>query len=70
LTNWTGSGQEVATGVFAIDAEFKAVTNHLGVIKVQRFTLCDLELHAHQIDAGDLFRDRVLNLQASVYLEE
>jgi hypothetical protein len=42
-----------------------------GVGVVQRLlALGDAELLAHQVDAGDLLGDRVLDLQAGVDLEE
>ena len=42
----------------------------LGVVVVERLALGDAELLAHQVDAGDLLGDRVLDLQAGVDLEE
>ena len=42
----------------------------LGVAVLEQAALGDAELLPHQVDPGDLFRDRVLDLQASVHLEE
>ena len=41
-----------------------------GVVVVERAALGEAELLAHEVDAGDLLGDRVLDLQARVDLEE
>ncbi len=66
----TGLGEEPATGVLAVDAELDGVALRLRVVVVDGATGRDAELLAHQVDAGDLFGDRVLDLQAGVHLEE
>ena len=40
------------------------------VVVAERLAVGDAELLAHQVDAGDLLGDRVLDLQAGVDLEE
>jgi hypothetical protein len=45
-----------------------AVRDGVGVL--ERATLCEAELLAHEVDAGDLLGDRVLDLEAGVHLEE
>ena len=65
-----GLGQESATGVFAVDAELDRVTLGGRIVVAELLALGDAELLADEVDAGDLFRDRVLDLQARVDLEE
>ena len=65
-----GLGEESATGVLAVDAELDRVAVGLGVVVAELLALGDAELLAHEVDAGDLLRDRVLDLQARVDLEE
>ena len=65
-----GRGQEAAAGVLAVDAELDRVAARRGVVEVELLAVGDAELPAHQVDAGDLFGDRVLDLQAGVDLEE
>src|SRR5690606_9721308 len=62
--------QEAATGGFAVDAEIEGVAHRRRVVVVDRSAGGDAELLAHQVDAGDLFGYRVLDLQAGVHLEE
>jgi hypothetical protein len=63
-------GQEAATGVLAVDPELDGVGVRLGVVVADLLAVGDAELLAHQVDAGDLLGDRVLDLQAGVDLEE
>ena len=42
----------------------------LGIVVADLLALGEAELLAHQVDAGDLFGDRVLDLQPGVHLEE
>ena len=65
-----GRGQEAAAGILAVDAKFKGVSGCDGVAVGQLATLGEAELFAYQVDAGDLFGDSVLHLQAGVDLEE
>ena len=66
----SGRGEEVAAGVLAVDAELDRVAGRDGVGVVERAALGEPELLAHEVDAGDLLGDRVLDLQAGVHLEE
>ena len=36
----------------------------------QRFAVCDSEHFAYQVQAGDLLRNRVLDLKTGVHLQE
>ena len=65
-----GRGQEAAAGILAVDPELDGVRVRLGVGVVERLAVGDAELLAHQVDAGDLLGDRVLDLEAGVDLEE
>ena len=65
-----GGREEPAAGVLAVDAELDRVAVRLGVGVVERLAVGDAELLAHEVDAGDLLGDRVLDLQAGVDLEE
>ncbi len=65
-----GGRQEPAAGVLAVDAELDRVPTHLGVAVAELLAVGDPEHLAHQVDAGDLLGDRVLDLQAGVHLEE
>ena len=65
-----GRRQEAAAGVLAVDAELDGVRVRLGVGVVERLAVGDAELLAHEVDAGDLLGDRVLDLEAGVDLEE
>ena len=67
----SGGGQEPAAGVLAIDAELDRVPARGRVLgDGQRLAVGDLELLQHQVDAGGLLGDGVLDLQAGVDLEE
>ncbi len=66
----TGRREEVAARVLAVDAELERVAARGGVLVVERAALGDPELLADEVDARDLFRDAVLDLQAGVHLEE
>ena len=66
-----GRGQETAAGVLAVDPEFDGVAaDGAGSSIAQRLAVGDAEHLAHQVDAGDLLGDRVLDLQPGVDLEE
>ena len=65
-----GRGQEVAAGVLAVDPELDRVRVRLGVVVAERLAVGDAELLAHEVDAGDLLGDRVLDLEPGVDLEE
>ncbi len=66
----TGCRHEVQAGIFAVDAELERVTFGNGVVIVEGPTLGETELLAHEIDAGDLLGDGMLDLQPGVDLEE
>ena len=63
-------GQEVASGVLAVDPELDRVRVWLRVVVAERLPVGDAELLADEVDAGDLLADRVLDLEAGVDLEE
>ena len=63
-------GQEVRGRVLAVDAELQGVPARDDLVVPERLTRGDPQLLAHQVDAGDLLGDRVLDLQARVDLEE
>ncbi|CAM5610442.1 hypothetical protein SNARM312S_06594 [Streptomyces narbonensis] len=65
-----GGGQEAAAGVLAVDAELEGVAADGGVAVAELFAVGDAEHLADQVDAGDLFGDRVFDLEAGVDLEE
>ena len=65
-----GRGQEVAARVLAVDAELDRVARGDRVGVVEHAALGEAELLAHEVDAGDLLGDRVLDLQPGVHLEE
>ena len=65
-----GLREEAAAGVLAVDAELDRVALGAGVVVADLLALGDAELLAHEVDAGDLLGDRVLDLQARVDLEE
>ena len=62
--------EEVASRVLAVDPELERVAALRRVVERQRLAVGDPELPAHQVDAGDLLGDRVLDLQPGVDLEE
>ena len=70
LVDAAGLGQKAAPRVFAVDAELDRVAERFGVVVVERAALGEAELLAHEVDAGHLFGDGVLDLQARVDLEE
>jgi hypothetical protein len=65
-------GQEVAVGVLGIEPAFDrpAVELHVVLRKAQFLAGGDADHLLHQIDAGDEFGHRVLDLEAGVHLEE
>ncbi len=71
LGHRTRGRQEAAAGVLAVDPELDRVPARGGVLgDVQGLAVGDLELLQHQVDAGGLLGDRVLDLQSGVDLEE
>ena len=65
-----GAGRKPRPGSSPLMRNSKACPRGSGSSKRQRLALGDAELLAHQVDAGDLLGDRVLDLQAGVDLEE
>ena len=67
-----GRGQEVAGGVFGIDAAFDrpALEMHVALLDRQRLAGGDADHLLDEVDAGDEFRDRMLDLQAGVHFKE
>ena len=66
-----GAGQEPSAGVLTVDPELDRVPAWLRVVEqVQHLALGDAELLAHEVEPGGLLRDRVLDLQPGVDLEE
>ena len=70
--NAAGAGAKIVEGIFGIDAAFDGVAFELNVAlgHAQRLTHRDHDLLPHQIDAGDFFRDRVLDLDALVHFRK
>jgi len=68
----TGGGQEIIRRVFGIQAHFNrmAIERHLILGDRQRFAARHTNLPRHQIESGDRFGDRVLDLQTRVHLHE
>ena len=64
--------QEVAEGVFCIDATLNGptVALHIGLGNRQFFAIGHTDHHLNQVDAGNGFSDGVLHLQAGVHFEE
>src|SRR5690606_8068957 len=65
-----GLRQEAASGVLAVDAELDRVSLGDRVVVAELLALGEAELLAHEVDAGDLLRHRMLDLQPRVHLEE
>ncbi len=66
-----GGGEEAATGVLTVDAELEGVAARGRVLgELELLAVGDAELLTHEVDAGGLLGDRVLDLQAGVDLEE
>ena len=71
-------GDEVVGRIFGGDAALQGVAverdlllrRQIHLRPVQAQSLGDLDLGAHQVDAGDHFGDRVLHLDARVHLDE
>src|SRR5881396_603053 len=65
-------GQEIAVGVLGVDAAFNRMTTRTDValIDAQGEPAGDAELLADDVDPGDHLGDRMLDLHASVHLEE
>ena len=66
-----GRGHE-GVRVLGVDAALDGVAGELDVLlgEVERRAGGDLDLLAHQVDAGDHLGHRVLDLQARVHLDE
>ena len=65
-----GGGHEVAARVLGVDPELDGVAADLGIVVAELLAGGDAEHLAHQVDAGDLLGDRVLDLEPGVDLEE
>ena len=67
-----GRGAEVVVGVFGVDPTLEGVPvgDDVRLLERQRLTRGDADLLFHKIDAGHHFRDRVLDLNARVDLDE
>jgi hypothetical protein len=68
----SGRRQEVARRVLGIDAALDRPAGelHVGLLQLQRLARRDPDHLLDQIDAGDQFRHRMLDLQPRVHLEE
>ena len=66
-----GRGREVF-GIFSIDATFNrmAVEFDIFLLELKGGARSDAHLLAHEVDAGDHFRDRMFHLQAGVHFDE
>ena len=67
-----GDGKEVVLGILGVDATFDRRAALANVLLAERKRLAgrDLDLCPHEVDAGDHFGDRMLDLDARVHLEE
>ena len=65
-----GCGHEAAAGVLGVDPELDRVAAQRRVVVAELLAVGDPEHLAHEVDAGDLLGDRVLDLQPGVDLEE
>ena len=65
-----GRRHEVAAGVLGVDPELDRVPADRRIAVAQRLALGDAEHLPHQVQPGDLLRDRVLHLEPGVHLEE
>ena len=67
-----GGGEEIVIRVFGVQAHLDgvAIERHLLLGQRQRLAASDANLPGHQVEAGDGFGDRVLDLQAGVHLHE
>src|SRR4051812_36279993 len=67
-----GRGQEIAIGIFGIDAGFErpALERDIALLEPERLAGRHADHLLDQIDAGDELGDRVLDLQPRVHLEK
>ncbi len=67
-----GGGQELARGVFGIDARLHRPSVKADVLlaKIQRLAGSHADHRLDEVDAGDEFGDGMLHLQAGVHLQE
>src|SRR5204863_4269835 len=68
----TGRGTEIVEGIFSVDTTFDGVTfeDQIALGESEGLTHRDENLLLHDIDAGDLFSDRMLDLDALIDFEE
>ncbi len=65
-----GGGQESAPRVLGVDAELDGMAARPRIVVADLLSRGDPEHLPHQIDAGDLLGDRVLDLEPGVHLKE
>src|SRR5436305_1344424 len=67
-----GRGEEAVGRIFSVDAALHRVAadGQVLLLEGQRLAGGDADLELHQVDAGDGFGDRVLDLDPGVHLEE
>ena len=65
-----GGGHEATARILAVDAELEGVAARLGILGADGLAGGDAQLLAHQVHPRDLLGDGVLDLEASVHLEE
>jgi len=67
-----GGGEEIVVGVFGVQPHFDCMTDqrHLRLADRKRLAAGDADLPGDQIEAGDGFGDRVLDLQAGIHFHE
>ena len=65
-----GGGQEIAKGIFRIDAAFDGPTIALDfrLLQAQFFSGSDSNHPLHQVQSGDAFGHRVFNLETGIHL--
>ena len=72
MNQFAGGGQEVALGVFGIEARFDGMAGNGQLFLFQWYFLSkgNSQLPFHQVEPGDHLRHRVLHLQARVHFHE
>ena len=59
-------GKEAISRIFAIDSKFNTVPANDGIDRANCFAGGDAQLFANEIEARDLFTDRVFYLEAGI----
>ena len=67
-----GTGKIIVVRILGVDAALDGVAAQRDVLLRERQRLAggDADLQVHQVESGDQFGDRMLDLQARIHLEE